>query len=76
MKPILIYASDAWGVSVEGREWFKTFYLWLLKDMLGIKQSTQTSIIHWETGQIPPSVECILNVLKFVKRLELSLITP
>ena len=37
--------------------------------MLGIKQSTQTPIIHWETGQIPPSVECILNVLKFVKNL-------
>ena len=70
VKPILIYASDVWGVSVKGRERIDKFYLWFLKNMLGVKQSTPTLMVYGETGQMPPSVECISNVLKFVNRLE------
>ena len=70
VRPILTYASDIWGVSVTGRDKMDKFFLWFLKNMLGVKQSTPTVMVLGETGQILPSIDCISNVIKFVNRLE------
>ena len=70
VRPILTYASDVWGVSVKGREKMDRFFLWFLKNMLGIKQSTPSIMVLGETGQILPSIDCVSNVIKFVNRLE------
>ena len=70
VRPILTYASDVWGVSVKGREKMDKFFLWFLKNMLGVKQSTSSIMVLGETGQILPSIDCMSNVIKFVNRLE------
>ena len=70
VRPILTYASDVWGISVNGRNKVDKLFLWFLKNMLGVKHSTPSLMVLAETGQILPSVDCISNVIKFINRLE------
>ena len=70
VRPILTYASDVWGISVNGRNKVDKLFLWFLKNMLGVKHSTPSLMVLGETGQILPSVDCISNVIKFCNRLE------
>ena len=70
VRPILTYGSDVWGVNKMGMEEVDKFFMQFLKRTLGVKQSTSSIIVIGETGQIPPSTDCMCNVVKFLNRLE------
>ena len=69
IKPIVTYGSDVWGINKGGRELIDKVFLKFMKQTLGIKQSTSTLMVYGETGQFPPSIDCIYNTICFLNRI-------
>ena len=68
LKPIIIYASDVWGVHKAGRETADKFFLKFAKQILGVRQTTTNIFAMGESGQILPSISCVYNVLTYFNR--------
>ena len=68
LMPILCYASDVWGVSPKGKASVDKYFSYLLKQTLGVRQTTANIFVIGETGQILPSVRCEYNVMSFFNR--------
>ena len=69
IKPILAYGSDVWGIYKYGRDTVDKMFLQIMKRALGVKQSTSTMMVYGETGQFPPSINCLHNTLCFLNRI-------
>ena len=70
IAPVLTYGSDIWGhlrtciSSAEG-VFFK-----FIKNTLSVKSSTSHLAVLGECGQLPPSIQCKINVLCLYNRLQ------
>lgn len=67
VEPILLYGAELWGLSnpndVDNIQ--STF----IKKILGLKQTTPTSMIMLETGQLPLSAKREIRVISYWARL-------
>ena len=70
VKPILLYGSDVWGVSMKGHKIIESCHLQFLRMNLNIKQSTCKMMIYGDLGRIPLYYHAVINVLKYWKRLK------
>lgn len=72
VQPILLYGSDIWGISQRGRQIVDKIFMWYSRLILGVKASTSNNIVLGECGQLPPSVLCKINTLKYFIRVNNS----
>ena len=68
IRPILLYGSEIWGVRKTGCSEIDKVYFSFMEHTLYIKKSTSNIITIGECGQIPPSVVCHTNVIKYMDR--------
>ena len=68
IQPILSYGSAIWGVRKTGCSAIDNVFFSLMKHTLYVKQSTSNIITIGECGQIPPSVVCHTNFIKYIVR--------
>ena len=68
IQPILLYGSEIWGVRKTGCSAIDKVFFSFMKHILYVKQSTSNIITIGECGQIPPSVVCHTNVIKYMDR--------
>ena len=69
IQPILVYGSDVWGVSNNGKESIDKIFMWFVKMVLNLKGTTSNVITLGECGKFPPSVTCEINSLSYFYRL-------
>ena len=70
IQPILLYGSEIWGVRKTGCAAIDKVFFSFMKHTLYVKQSTSNIITIGECGQIPPSVVCHTNVIKYMHRIK------
>ena len=70
IKPILVYASDIWGVMQTGKSTIDKVFYKYVRCALGVKATTSNLIVTGECGLFPPSVSCELSTLKFWNRVK------
>ena len=63
LKPILTYGSEIWGTA--NYDVIEKFHLKFLKQVLGVKASTNTCMIYAETGRHPMSIAVQKSVIKY-----------
>ena len=63
LKPILTYGSEIWGTA--NYDVIEKFYLKFLKQVLGVKATTNTCMIYAETGRHPMSIAVQKSVIKY-----------
>ena len=68
MKPILLYASEVWGMKdiIE----VERVHLFALKRFLNVSKHCSNAVIYGETKRYPLSISCKLRVLKFWLRIQ------
>ena len=68
IEPILLYGSDIWGAFPSCLEDINKIFLWYTKCNLGVKTTTNDTVVVGESGMIPPRVKCHANViLNFIR---------
>ena len=67
-KPILTYASDVWGANASGQDMVDKVFLRFIKRTLGVRQNISNLMVIGETGLVPPSIDCKLNIIKYHNR--------
>ena len=68
IRPILSYGSRNWGVRKTGCSANDKVLFSFMKHTLYVKQSTSSIMTIGECGQIPPSVVCHTNVIKYMDK--------
>ena len=63
VKPILLYASEVWGMKdiIE----VERVHLLALKRFLNVSKYCSNAVVYGETKRYPLSISCKLRVLKF-----------
>ena len=69
VKPILNYGSDVWGVNNIGRDTIDRVAYQFIKNVLGVKRSTSTTMVLGESGVLPHSIDCKRNTVNFLNRI-------
>ena len=54
IQPIVLYGSDVWGMNITAQKSLDNVFLWFLKVILHVKQSTSKVMLVGEVGMFPP----------------------
>ena len=69
VSPILLYASEVWGVDGTLRKQADSLFLNFIKDTLGLARSTETTCLLVELSLTPPSHQMLIKEAAFWDRL-------
>ena len=69
IKPVLVYGSDVWGVSISATKSVDKVFLWYGSTILRVKSNARNLITLGECGVLPPSIICHKQALCYHKRL-------
>ena len=68
ISPVLTYGSDIWGHLRTCTSSADGVFFKFMKNTLSVKSSTSHLAVLGECGQLPPSIQCKINVLFFYDR--------
>ena len=67
--PILSYGSEVWAISKASLDNIDKVFLKFIRSSISVKSTTSNIIMMGESGQFPPSVSCVISLLKYTNRL-------
>lgn len=69
VKPILLYGVGIWGMAKESINSIEKVHLKYLKQMLGVKRTTNSDMVYGETGHMPLYVCAHTQMINYFMRL-------
>ena len=69
IQPILLYASELWGVLTKDNNRTENVHLFACKRFLNVAARTPNRMVYGELGRYPLQINCYIRVIKYWFRL-------